>query len=314
MKSPEGTVFPFDHPKSFWYVDFNNDGYSDIILGGGNPGRVQVIFGRSTRFETVTHIGDLPKSEYFTIYGDRDHDDETGEVVSGLGDVNGDGFADFMIGVPKYRRSESSQPEGGAFVFFGRETIRNKIHYENFKPGTDGIEIVADDDEFHSFGYRVRNAGDFNSDGYADFFVSAPYSKDANLAWIFYGSASLPPVLRMTKFDEKNGVELIGTPGSHTGASLSWNRDVDEDGYSDIFLGEVDYNDGEGRVGITHSQLQQTKQAHWVPSRSSIHEGQRRGPFRIIYQPLRLQRRHTSRPHSIEQSTGLRLPERAWLQ
>lgn len=91
--------------------DVNGDGYDDIIFSDpshldNNTGRVYILLGGShlTNKTTITpeEINSLEGKDGFVIDGlaSSDSYSRAGETVSGGGDMNGDGFSDFIIGAP----------------------------------------------------------------------------------------------------------------------------------------------------------------------------------------------------------------------
>jgi hypothetical protein len=95
--------------------DVNGDGYSDIIAaadgwdnGQVNEGEVWAYYG------SPTGISGAP---FWTVDSNQDGA-ELGQVAP-AGDVNGDGYADVIIGAYKYDNGESN--EGKAFVYLGNE-------------------------------------------------------------------------------------------------------------------------------------------------------------------------------------------------
>jgi hypothetical protein len=87
----------------------NGDGIADVIIGApiatgdqAYSGVSYVVFGSNSTVlaDTIIHLGTLSSSKAgFTING-ADANNRAGYSVSGAGDVNGDGFADVIIGAP----------------------------------------------------------------------------------------------------------------------------------------------------------------------------------------------------------------------
>ncbi|TVQ63648.1 MAG: hypothetical protein EA379_03625 [Phycisphaerales bacterium] len=87
--------------------DLNNDGHDDILVGApgafGGKGRVYVYCGMTS---------DL----LFTVEGDA-IGDRFGASVAVIGDVTGDGVADFIVGAPHY--SGAAEHGGRVYVYSG---------------------------------------------------------------------------------------------------------------------------------------------------------------------------------------------------
>src|SRR5262245_22580432 len=84
-----------------------------------------------------------------------------GSSVAFAGDVNGDGFADVLVGAPNIDDGQTN--EGRAFLFFGSAT----------GAATAPAWTVAGEQAQAVFGGSVASAGDVNGDGYADVIVGA---------------------------------------------------------------------------------------------------------------------------------------------
>lgn len=106
--------------------DVNGDGIDDLIAGnpgaGDGAGAAVVLFGRSTGFAANLFLEDLAASDGFRIEGttprvgtilDGRNGDSAGYSVAGAGDVNGDGFADVIVGAP------TEGDAGAAYVVYG---------------------------------------------------------------------------------------------------------------------------------------------------------------------------------------------------
>ena len=118
--------------------DVNKDGVPDLILGEQTAKTARVFSGKDG--ELLYTFGGTP-----TLGG-------LGHSASGAGDVNGDGYADVIVG------AWSSRP-GAALVFSGKD---GKLLYR-----------FTGDAARDRFGFTVSGAGDVNRDGLADFIVGA---------------------------------------------------------------------------------------------------------------------------------------------
>ena len=89
--------------------DVNGDGFADLIVGadradpnGGYSGASYVVFGKAdwSANSGVEELSALDGSNGFVLNGVAAYD-YAGFAVSGAGDVNGDGFADLIIGASR---------------------------------------------------------------------------------------------------------------------------------------------------------------------------------------------------------------------
>ena len=113
--------------------DINGDGPDDLLIGASkadpgankdNPngrkysGQTYVVFGTKTAFTTPLELSSLEVSNGFTINGIRVSDD-SGAAISSVGDVNGDGVDDLLIGANK-ADPNGRISSGQTYVVFGR--------------------------------------------------------------------------------------------------------------------------------------------------------------------------------------------------
>ena len=173
----------------------------------------------------VTHVPG------FTFHGDSGADN-FGFSVSGAGDINGDGFADLIVGAP-FGDDNGSSNTGSARVFSGFDG--SEIH--TFHGGAAGDE----------FGNSVSAAGDVNSDGTPDLIVGAP---EADRNGMFNNGY-------VQVLSGADGGELHVFNGDQSqdrlGRSVSGAGDVNDDGFEDIIVSvplddENGFNTGSARV------------------------------------------------------------------
>jgi len=153
-----------------------------------------------------------------------------GTSIAWVGDVNGDGYDDILVGAFRYPEIASA---GQAYLYFGGPTADSVADLViTPPPGGSGW-----------FGVSVASAGDFNGDGYADFIIGAQQSGNEGKAFIYYGGPSLDATPDVTLIGESTGA-LTGF-----GASVASAGDVNGDGYDDVIVGAPTYGSG-GRVYV----------------------------------------------------------------
>ena len=215
--------------------DVNGDGYSDVIIGAyvfdngqTDEGKVFVFHGSASGLNSTTS---------WTAEGDQ-ASANFGSSVSTAGDVNGDGYADIIVGAQGYDNGESD--EGRAFFFLGSATGLSSSASWTFESDQAGGLL----------GCSVATAGDVNGDGFSDVVVGAFHydngQTDEGRAFVFHGSAAGP--------NASAGWTAEGNQASaYFGQCVESAGDVNGDGYSDVIVGAYLYDNGqsnEGRVFV----------------------------------------------------------------
>lgn len=255
--------------------DVNGDGFDDVIIGerrretNGNSssGASYVIFGNADGFEAqieATNVLGDP-SIGFRIDG-VDGLDQSGEAVSGAGDVNGDGFSDLLIG------ARVADPNGGtvtstderfsageSYVVFGQADSFGSNFDLSSLDGTNGFFLNGVNARDYS-GRAVSHAGDINGDGLDDIIVSA-YRADPNdlsaageVYVVFGQTEEFTSPIELSALDGENGFILKGVDiGDQAGVSVSAAGDVNEDGIDDFMIGAFGADPrGEEYAGVTY--------------------------------------------------------------
>ncbi|MDP3277845.1 MAG: FG-GAP-like repeat-containing protein [Deltaproteobacteria bacterium] len=208
--------------------DVNGDGYGDLVVGawradrGGTPaGAASVFMGGATGISATPGI----------VLRGVAALDRFGYAVAGAGDVNGDGYADVLVG------ADGAAPRGRslagtASVFMGSAAGMQAT------PAL-VLEGASAGDRFAS---AVASAGDVNGDGYADVLVGGYLAtvggrSQAGIASVFAGGVSgltATPV-----------VTLQGMAADDAfGLSVASAGDVNGDGYGDLVVGATGADPG----------------------------------------------------------------------
>ncbi len=195
--------------------DVNGDGFDDVIVGAprfSNPeseeGKVYLYPGSASGLSTSamwTFESNSPGALF-------------GEPVSSAGDVNGDGFADIIIGASRYNSFN-----GRAYVFHGSNSGLGPVPDWIRESYSQGLE----------FGCSISGAGDVNNDNYSDVIVgigSMDHQGPNNIgAYIYLGS---PGGLSTTEAWTASSTSPIDF-----GRSVSGAGDVNNDGFDDVIVG-----------------------------------------------------------------------------
>jgi len=240
--------------------DTNGDGYSDVLIGAYKYDDGQTDEGRIFLF--LGSASGLAAAPDWTSDSNQ-NDARLGWSLAAAGDVNGDGYADAIVGSPTYDNGQNN--EGRAWLFPG-SSLGLTVH----------TWTAESDQGSADFGHAVRGAGDVDGDGFDDVIIGSPYydggSTNEGRAWVYNGSATgLDPSPSWTHEGDQGGAEH--------GYSVDGAGDVNGDGYGDVIVG-TPYWDGsatnEGRAWVflgSSSGLATSESRAYMPGRYDSYTG-----------------------------------------
>ena len=206
--------------------DVNADGYSDVVIGAHMFNGAEAAAGRA-----YLYLGDPDglDTDFVWAFDGYEANDYLGRVVSGAGDVNGDGHSDLIVGAP------------GATLDFFNQGVAYAFYGTNSGLSQDAVAIRVLGQEDAGLGGLVAYAGDLNGDGLGDVVAGAPTYDgsftDEGTLLVFHGTPSDGEILDYSaqRYGSQTS-EFFGVSAGRAG-------DVDGDGYDDLLVGAI-FHDG----------------------------------------------------------------------
>ncbi|UCH88292.1 MAG: Ig-like domain-containing protein [Thermoplasmata archaeon] len=186
--------------------DVNSDGIDDLVIGAptqtcngsSEVGSVFVLFG-SELGKNLSAEQNLKTSANLTING-TDAGDKAGSDVE-VGDVNGDGIVDIIIGAPEADgKNNDLISSGEVYVIYGRKIFPDIIQLNKSITGDHQNITIYGNDSYDRFGLEILSADLIgNNPAFIDIAVSATEAdgpdnnrSNAGEVVIISGSSSLP--------------------------------------------------------------------------------------------------------------------------
>ncbi len=318
--------------------DVNGDGFDDfligapsiirsggsLVLGSGSAGRAYLVFGsaqvnaQTIDFRTLTaqqRTGDLlslgnptqnnpvngtPGLSYngLTFLTSQNATSAIGASVAALGDINGDGYADFLIGAPGANdASGAANAAGRAYLVYGGPALsaraNKQVDFDNPTANTDlNILTFTNTVANGAVGRSVASAGDILADGLPDIAIGAPNATvnalpGSGAVYVISGVTLRPARTQTISLATVGQGGATNTPGivfsgagsgdaagySIASAGNVGGQTVNATAQTDLLIGAPQFNVGAGEAYLVYATTSLAGAATTVGGFSSINLG-----------------------------------------
>jgi hypothetical protein len=231
--------------------DVNNDTYDDFLVGafmhhgyGADSGSAYFIYGQasaltSASLSTAVNFGGEAYENTAVA-----SDDSAGSDIGNAGDVNGDGYDDFLV--VANANDDGGSSSGSAYLVYGQASLLAGTSLSN------AVEYIGE--TVSDMVNLAKTAGDVNGDGYDDFLITASFNdsgaSNAGAVYLIYGQAA--PLA---------GGSLSSVAVKYTGEGINYKAgvalaygDINGDEYSDFLIDAASSSDGKTVVYLVYGQ------------------------------------------------------------
>jgi len=232
--------------------DVDGDGLPDLLIGatgdddgGTNAGKVYLVLA-----STVAGMGSNPSladADYY--FSGEAAADGAGASLAGVGDVDGDGLDDFMVGASG--NDDAGAEAGAAYLLLG-----SSLSTSMSLASADSVFTGAAEGDM--LGHVVAGVGDVDFDGFGDALIGAPYhdmgGEDAGASYLLLGATLRAGTASYDMADTVFDYQFMGdTDDNYAGWAAGTAGDVNGDGYSDLLFGAYGYSSENGRAYLALS-------------------------------------------------------------
>ncbi len=240
-------------------ADQNGDGISDLLIGapgvtlpagggggggggGGPEGAVYVVYGKDD--DVPINLADVELGTGgFRIVGE-DGGNGIGNAIGTVGDMNGDGRSEILIGVSD-GAGDAGDNLGAAYVVFGKAN-GTEVDLRDIADGDGGFRILGALND--KVGSAISGIGDVNGDGVDDILVGA---SDTNSAYVVFGKSTTTEVDLAAI--GSSGYRIIGQAIDDLDTmSVTGGTDLNRDGIKDLVIGAAYNNEGGEDAGAVY--------------------------------------------------------------
>jgi hypothetical protein len=224
--------------------DVDNDTIDDFAIGahyndyGGisNRGQSYLVRGKNAGWADV-NLANVDASFYGEAAGDR-----AGEHTAAIGDVNGDGFDDYLTGVSF--NDAGGADAGQVYLIFGRPTGNWAMHSPITDAGASYIGATAGD----RCGYRLAGVGDVNNGGLPDFAIGCSgFNSFTGKVYLIFGEGGTWAMDTQLSLDSSHDASFIGEgSGDRSGVWINGLGNINGDLYDDFAIGAPNNDNGSG--------------------------------------------------------------------
>ncbi|MCE9499800.1 MAG: VCBS repeat-containing protein, partial [Leptospira sp.] len=224
--------------------DFNGDGYADVIAGAAVNQQGKAYIFHSAGTAGIASVDLSAGGSANTVLTGEVSGNQFG-ISSATGDVNGDGFADVIVGARGYAAAGGNQGRVYIFHSAGVQGIANV----DLSAGSSANTTLTGQASVNLFGTSIAS-GDVNGDGFADVIVGAA---NQGRAYVFHSVGTTG----IANVDLSAGVSahttLIGPSTATVFGNSVASGDVNGDGFADVIVGANAYNTNQGRAYLFYS-------------------------------------------------------------